>query len=87
MIEQVRLWDSFSDDEKEDALRVTVKPHAAESFEVLTYVFDDIKPDFAAATLRWEKLAIPFRISADVKAVVSKCLPTSAAPPRRIRPR
>src|SRR5215813_2137976 len=48
-------WGSFSYDEKEDALRVTVKPHVAESFDVLTYVFDDVKPDSAAATLRWEK--------------------------------
>jgi tetratricopeptide (TPR) repeat protein len=65
-------WGSFSYDEKEDALRVSVKPHAAESSEVLTYVFDDVKPDSAAATLRWEKLAVPFRISVDVKAVVLK---------------
>jgi len=65
-------WGSFSYDEKEDALRVTVKPHAAESFEVLTYVFDDVKPDSALATLRWEKLAVPFRVSVDVKAVVLK---------------
>src|SRR5207247_1837819 len=65
-------WGSFSYDEKEDALRVSVKPHAAEAFEVLTYVFDDVKPDSAVATLRWEKLAVPFRISVDVKAVVLK---------------
>ena len=65
-------WGSFSYDEKEDALRVSVKPHAAESFEVLTYVFDDVKPDSAAATLRWEKLAVPFRVSVDVKAAVLK---------------
>jgi hypothetical protein len=67
-------WGSFSYDEKEDALRATVKPHAAESFELLTYVFDDIKPDSAEATLRWEKLAVPFRISVDVKAVVLKSI-------------
>src|SRR5271169_161377 len=67
-------WGSFSYDEKEDALRVTVKPHTAEPFEVLTYVFDDVKADSAAATLRWEKLAVPFRISVDVKAVVLKSI-------------
>src|SRR6267154_676752 len=65
-------WGSFSYDEKEDALRVSVKPHAAEPFEVLTYVVDNVKPDSALATLRWEKLAVPFRISVDVKAVVLK---------------
>jgi hypothetical protein len=67
-------WGSFSYDEKEDALRVTVKAHAAEPFEVLTYVFEDVKPDSAAATLRWEKLAVPFRVSVDVKAVVLKSI-------------
>jgi hypothetical protein len=63
-------WGSFSYDEKEDALRVTTKPQAADFREVLTYTFEDVKPDSAAATLRWEKLAVPFRINVDVKAVV-----------------
>src|SRR6266481_961391 len=67
-------WGSFSYDQKEDALRVTVKPHPAESCDTLTYVFDDIKPDSAAATLRWEKLAVPFRVSVDTKAVVLKSI-------------
>jgi len=63
-------WGSFSYDEKEDALRVTVKPHSSEAFEQLTYTFDDVKPDSAVATLRWEKMAVPFQIGVDVKAVV-----------------
>lgn len=63
-------WGSFSYNEKEDALRVTVKPQAAEFREALTYTFDDIKPDSAAATLRWEKLAVPFRITTDVNKIV-----------------
>ena len=63
-------WGSFSYDEKEDALRVNVKPRAAEPTELVTYTFEEVKPDSAAATLRWEKLAVPFHISMDVKAVV-----------------
>ena len=63
-------WGSFSYDEKEDALRVNVKPHPAEFRESLAYTFDDIKPDTASATLRWEKLAVPFQIGVDVKASV-----------------
>ncbi|MGB7283812.1 MAG: DUF2911 domain-containing protein [Candidatus Acidiferrum sp.] len=63
-------WGSFTYDEKEDALRVTVKPQAAEFREALTYTFDDIKPESAAATLRWEKLAVRFHISVDAKALV-----------------
>jgi hypothetical protein len=67
-------WGSFSYDEKEDAVRVNVKPHVAEAFEVLTYTFDEIKPDSTVATLRWEKLAVPFRIGVDVKAVVLRSI-------------
>ncbi|HET8922650.1 MAG TPA: DUF2911 domain-containing protein [Candidatus Acidoferrum sp.] len=67
-------WGSFSYDEKEDALRVTVKPHPAESTELVTYVFEEVKPDSAAATLRWEKLAVPFHVSVDNKAVVLRSI-------------
>jgi tetratricopeptide (TPR) repeat protein len=67
-------WGSFSYDEKEDALRVDVKPHAAEFREALAYTFDDIKPESAAATLRWEKLAVPLVISVDVKALVLRSI-------------
>jgi tetratricopeptide (TPR) repeat protein len=63
-------WGSFSYDEKEDALRVTVKPRPAEFQEALSYTFDDVKPDSTTAALRWEKLAVPFRISADVNGIV-----------------
>src|SRR6266702_1085240 len=67
-------WGSFSYDEKEDALRVTTKPQAADFREALTYTFEEVKPDSAAATLRWEKLAVPFHISADVKTVALKSI-------------
>ena len=63
-------WGSFSYDEKEDALRVTVKPRTAEFREGLAYTFDDTKADSTDATLRWDKTAVPFRIGVDVKAVV-----------------
>ncbi len=67
-------WGSFSYDEKEDALRVTVKPGAGEPFNDLTYTFDDVKPDSAAATLRWAKVTVPFRVSFDIKAIVLKSI-------------
>jgi Protein of unknown function (DUF2911) len=67
-------WGSFSYDEKEDALRVTVTPTTDQNFDTLTYTFDDVKPDAALATLRWEKLAVPFRVSVDVKAVTLKSI-------------
>ena len=67
-------WGSFSYDEKEDALRVDVKPQPAEFREALTYTFDDIKPESAAATLRWDKLAVPFHIFVDVKAITERSI-------------
>jgi len=67
-------WGSFSYDQKEDALRVTVKPHPAEFVEALAYSFDDPKPDSVAVTLRWEKLAVPFRVSADENAIVLRSI-------------
>jgi tetratricopeptide (TPR) repeat protein len=67
-------WGSFSYDEKEDALRVTVKPRTAEAFEQLAYTFEEVKPESAVATLRWEKLAVPFQIGVDVKAVVLRSI-------------
>src|SRR3984893_16676487 len=63
-------WGSFSYDEKEDALRVTTRPQAADFREALTYTFEEVKPDSTAATLRWEKVAVPFHISVDVKGIV-----------------
>jgi tetratricopeptide (TPR) repeat protein len=67
-------WGSFSYDEKEDALRVNVKPQPAEFRESLAYTFDDVKPESAAATIRWEKLAVPFHIGVDVKALTLKSI-------------
>lgn len=67
-------WGSFTYDEKEDALRVTVKPQATEQRDALTYDFDDLKADSAVATLRWEKVAVPVKIQVDVNNVVAASL-------------
>jgi hypothetical protein len=57
-------WGSYSYKQAEDALRVTVKPvPLTESHDALEFVFDDLKPNSVAATLKWEKLAVPFKIS------------------------
>lgn len=64
-------WGSFTYDPKEDALRVTVKPRAAEMHEALTYDFEDVKPDSAMATLYWEKVAVPFVVKADQAATLA----------------
>jgi tetratricopeptide (TPR) repeat protein len=38
------------------------------------YSFDEPKPDSVAVTLRWEKMAVPFRVSADVNAIVLRSI-------------
>ncbi|HEX5010748.1 MAG TPA: DUF2911 domain-containing protein [Planctomycetota bacterium] len=63
-------WGSFSYDQREDALRVDVKPEASPMHEWLTYEFDDLAADHATLRLCWEKLAVPIRISVDTTAVV-----------------
>jgi len=56
-------WGSYTYDAKEDALRVDVKPRPNEMEEALEYEFEDLKADSALVTLKWEKLAVPFRLS------------------------
>lgn len=63
-------WGSFTYDQTEDALRLRVRPRVAEMHEALTYEFDDLQPSSAIVELLWEKVAIPFRVSVDVHAVV-----------------
>jgi hypothetical protein len=63
-------WGSFSYKQDEDALRVTVKPQTAEFHDALTYDFDDVKPDSTVVTLRWDKIAVPFKVSIKLNDVV-----------------
>ncbi len=63
-------WGSFTYKEAEDALRVTVKPQTIEMHNALAYDFDDLKPDSAVVTMRWEKVAVPFKIGVDVHDIV-----------------
>jgi hypothetical protein len=57
-------WGSYSYEQKEDALRVEVKPRPlAETKEALEFEFEDLKPDSTAVTLKWEKLGVPFTVS------------------------
>jgi hypothetical protein len=58
-------WGSFTYDEKEDALRVKVKPQKAPYREWLSYDFVDRRPDRATVALVWEELTVPFSITVD----------------------
>ena len=59
-------WGSFFYDEKDDVLRVKVKPQSIEkSVEHLKYEFSNETPNSAVITLLWEKLSIPFKVEVD----------------------
>ncbi|MEP7263297.1 MAG: DUF2911 domain-containing protein [Bacteroidota bacterium] len=63
-------WGSFFYDQKDDALRVTVTPQSAEMQDWLSYTFTAVQPESTVALLRWEKMAVPFKISIDVPETV-----------------
>jgi tetratricopeptide (TPR) repeat protein len=67
-------WGSFTYNQSEDALRVTVKPQAAEMREALGYDFDEVTPDSAVVTMRWEKLAVPFKVEVNTHEIVAQNL-------------
>jgi tetratricopeptide (TPR) repeat protein len=64
-------WGSFYYEEKDDALRVMVKPLVTDkTVEWLKYEFIDHKANQATIALVWEKWMIPFTIEVDVDAIV-----------------
>lgn len=67
-------WGSFTYDQAEDALRITVKPQTADFHEALTYDFDDVGPDSSVVTLRWEKVAVPFKVGVNTHEIVAQNL-------------
>jgi hypothetical protein len=67
-------WGSFTYDQKEDALRVTVKPQPTDMHEALTYDFDDPQADSTLVTLRWEKIAVPVKVSVNTNDIVESSL-------------
>jgi len=67
-------WGAFTYKPDEDVLRVTVKPAASEFHDALIYEFDDLKPDSALLTLRWDKLAVPVKVSVNVPQTVEASL-------------
>ena len=56
-------WGSFFYNPAEDALRVMVKPAVSDFNEFLTYDFTDRLQNSATARMKWEKLAVPFKIA------------------------
>ncbi|HEX8096838.1 MAG TPA: DUF2911 domain-containing protein, partial [Pyrinomonadaceae bacterium] len=67
-------WGSFTYDKAEDALRVTVKPQSIENHEALSYDFDDPGPNSALITMRWERVAVPFKVEVNTPEIVRQSL-------------
>ena len=65
-------WGSYTYNQAEDALRVTVKPQPIENEEALEFEFDELKPDSVLVKMKWEKLAVPFRISVSDESILAK---------------
>jgi tetratricopeptide (TPR) repeat protein len=63
-------WGSFHYDQKDDQLRVTVKPVSSEYQEWLSYSFDNPTENSVDAVLRWEKLKVPVHIELNVHELV-----------------
>lgn len=55
-------WGSYSYDQAQDALRITVKPERAEFREWMEFEIPDLTTDTAKVLLRWENLAVPFTV-------------------------
>ena len=67
-------WGSFTYKDSEDALRVTVKPQATDFREALSYDIDQPTENSAVVTMRWEKVAVPFKVTVDVNNIVDASL-------------
>lgn len=67
-------WGSFTYKEAEDALRVNVRPQTAELQEALAYAIDQPTENSAVVTMRWEKVAVPFKVLVNTNEIVAESL-------------
>jgi pimeloyl-ACP methyl ester carboxylesterase len=66
------LWGHFYYNPEFDALRVKVKPQAAEHQEWLSYSFEMLAPSSANVVVHWEKIKTPIKIESEpAKAAAS----------------
>ncbi len=69
---QSGAWGSFYYDDKNDAVRVTVKPVKLDkSVEWLKYEFIEQREKYCVIAMQWEKLSVPFKIEVDVDNIVA----------------
>jgi len=64
-------WGSFTYKQEDDALRVNVKAQTSDTHDALAYDFDEVKPDSTVVTMRWDKVAVPFKVAVRVNDLVT----------------
>ena len=66
-------WGSFDYTEKNDALRIKVKPQSAPHEEWMSFSFDNLTPTGGELALRWEKVrvAVPIQVDVNEKAMAN----------------
>jgi hypothetical protein len=76
-------WGSFTYDQAQDALRVTVKPEKAPFTELMEFDFPQATNDNAVVAIRWENVSVPFTVgvatTAKVMAAASAAVAGAAA--------
>jgi len=74
-----KTWGSYTYDQKEDALRVTVVPQAADHKERLEFSFENLSDSGATLVAHWEKLKASLALSVEfletAKAKIKEGLP------------
>jgi len=67
----VGQWGSYDYDEKNDEVRVKVKPVAMPEFmETMTIDVANVRDDSAVLTIAWEKTRVPIKLETDLVAVL-----------------
>ena len=66
------LWGAFDYKPEHDALRVELTPQPAEHEERMKFEFEDVTDSSATVVLRWEKIAVPFKIETDTMQQVEE---------------
>ena len=61
-----RAWGSYFYNEANDEIRFKVTPQSSGFQEWLIYCFDEVTPSSAIVSMKWEKLAVPFKIEIDL---------------------
>jgi hypothetical protein len=67
-------WGSFTYDQAEDALRVTVTPRTIAPHEVLSYEFDNPTPSSTLVTMTWDTVAVSFKVDVNTRDLVAQSL-------------